>query len=95
MSVFRSIRKFLAREAMNAIDISKPIPVAKTKNVRKMVQSPKMKKTVISDVLENPEAFKLEAWIDKNEINVCIKRRLIVDAEFEDDLVNVGQNSEE
>jgi hypothetical protein len=32
-------------------------------------------RTILGDILENPEAFKLEIWFDNNELNAKIKPR--------------------
>ena len=86
MILFKSLKRAIMKEALNSIDVTKPISVGKTNKLAKdasNVIKPK-KRTVITDVIENPEAFILEAWIDKNEINVRVKRRFdydtIVDA---------------
>lgn len=79
--IFNAIKKMLFKEVVNAVDLSKPLPVAKVGRGSDIIK-PK-KKTVITDVIENPEDFILEAWIDKSEINIRVKRRYI-DAEVRD-----------
>lgn len=83
MIFFKAIKRALVKEALNSIDVSKPVPVGKLDKIGKSATSvikPK-KRTVITDVIENPEAFLLEAWVDKNEINVRVKRRFEYDVE--------------
>lgn len=77
--IFKSIKKMLFQEAMKSVDLSKPLPVAKMGRGSNIVK-PK-KKTIITDVMDRPEDFILEAWIDKNEINVRVKRRFNYEVE--------------
>jgi hypothetical protein len=83
--IFSTIRRFLVKEAVRSIDISKALPIAKVNKVGKSKPAVRtLKRTVITDVMENPEAFILEAWLDKNEINVRVRRR------FEENEVEEG-----
>ena len=83
--IFSAIRRFLVKEAVRSIDISKALPIAKVNKVGKSKPAVStLKRTVITDVMENPEAFVLEAWLDKNEINVRGRRR------FEENEVEEG-----
>lgn len=88
--LLKALKRFLVKEVVNTIDISKPMPVAKVTG--KGSSKPKARqKTVISDVINNPEAFILEAWIEKDEINVRVKRRCIeTDGEVKDKTTTVG-----
>lgn len=76
--LLNALKRFLVKEVVSSIDISKPMPVAKVTGVKSSIKSKtKPQKTVISDVINNPEAFILEAWLEKDEINVRVKRRCI------------------
>lgn len=68
------------KEAVRSIDVSKALPIGKVPKGALSAGQGKpavstLKRTVITDVIENPEAFILEAWLDKNEINVRVRRR--------------------
>jgi len=78
MILLKQIKRALVKEALNSIDISKPTSLGKPNKLGKnaSVIQPK-RRTVINDVMENPENFILEAWLDKDEINVRVKRRFI------------------
>lgn len=77
--IINLLRKFIVKEAMNSIDISKAISIGNaknlTKNVKTMPTVTTTKRTVINDVIDNPEQFVLEAWLDKNQINLRVRRR--------------------
>lgn len=84
MILLKALKRALVKEAFNSIDISRPTSLGKVKKNASVIQ-PK-RRTVINDVLENPEDFILEAWLDKNEINVRVKRRFIY-ADLEQDSI--------
>ena len=90
MILFNVLKRALVKEALNSIDVTKPIPVAKVGKSAPIVK-PK-KRTVISDVIENPENFILEAWVDRNEINVRVKRRY--ECETVDNVIEESEVSE-
>lgn len=77
--IINLLRKFIVKEAMNSIDISKAISIGNaknlTKNVKAMPTVTTTKRTVINDVIDNPEQFVLEAWLDRNQINLRVRRR--------------------
>lgn len=81
MMLFKALKRVIVKEALNSIDVTHPIPVGKVNNIKKSASSaikPK-RRTVLNDVIENPESFILEAWLDKNEINVRVRRRFECD----------------
>jgi len=71
--IFKSLKKAILKTAIDSVDLSKPLPVAKVGRGTEIIK-PK-RKTVITDVIERPENYILEAWIDKSEINIRVKRR--------------------
>ncbi len=76
MIFLKAIKRALVKEALNSIDVSKPIPVGKLgKSGKSAPIITTKKRTVINDMMENPESFILEAWLDRNEINIRVKRR--------------------
>lgn len=79
IGLFDRIRRAIIRETAKSIDISNALPIATTGKRTPYVQQ--YKRTVIQDVLENPEHFILEAWLEKDEINVRVKRRFDIEAE--------------
>ena len=86
MIFLKAIKRALVKEALNSVDISKPTSLGKVKNVKKGASViPTKHRTVINDVLEKPENFILEAWLDKDEINVRVKRRFNYNVELEQD----------
>lgn len=81
--IFKSLKKAILKTAIDSVDLSKPLPVAKVGRGTEIIK-PK-RKTVITDVIERPENYILEAWIDKSEINIRVKRRF--EYEFEPDTI--------
>lgn len=94
--LLNALKRFLVKEVVSSIDISKPMPVAKVTGIKSSMKAKaKPQKTVISDVINNPESFILEAWLEKDEINVRVKRRCIeTNAEVKTEDVVVNEISE-
>ena len=59
----------LIKTLLGKIDISKIKIKLKTKNKEKK------KPTLLKEVMDNPEAFKLEAFIENEEIVIKVKRK--------------------
>ena len=57
----------LIKKLLGKIDISK----IKLKTKKKEKKKP----TLLKEVMDNPEAFKLEAYIDNDEIVIKVKRK--------------------
>lgn len=74
------LRRFLVKEAVRSIDISKALPIGKVPKGALSAGKGKpavstLKRTVITDVLEDPEKFIFEGWIEKDTINLRVRRR--------------------
>lgn len=61
----------LIKTLLGKIDISK----IKLKTKKKEKKKDKKKPTLLKEVMDNPEAFKIEAFIENEEIVIKVKRK--------------------
>lgn len=76
-------------------NIVKNTDVSKAKVSIPIADIPESKRTVISDILDNPQSFKLEAYLEEKEIVIRIKPRkgdiVDLDEEYAEDSEETGE----